>query len=691
MNKGNAYAGKPGARDGLANVAPLPCSCPQCRARRVCGGAGLPRAALPTPLVRPLCAFAGQLSCPPALCARAEMEALKPLTKHTVEWAASTQVEQEEPGLRPDQADDAPSEEGRRLQQPGAAAADSGADPEPLRRRRQQLAELSHALALLCQLLLLPSSRPLHKQLLSGLRPLLEQQQRQLAADEMRREDTFAGIAAARIAELAEAYLAASGCRPGDSSASGAPAEAGSDALLLGSALAALLANPACKPALADCAVPAVAALAQGIRGVLDPPTACGVAATHGASRAAALPTRGQPAATAGHGTAAAAVGGAGPPAGAAEPAEEGQEPPEGTSYITTTTMEALQDCSECGACLLAVSCRQAAASLQLWAACSRALRTPAGRLPGHAAPSLSTAGACSAAGRTCLHAMRRCRSPVSPKPVPAAGCGRRQATEMWAPTFPRLPAAVSAVYFLLSLFGRGMLERRPDAAAAAVRAAGEALLLALQGQSLVREALASAAVALYAAAVLPAAAPAALAACLSQGLMLPGGQEQEQSGGQPQPQLLLPGQAAGPYAAQAASTAEAAAAAGLLDAHLRQQGTSLAAELAKLAPINRVCAVRGAGLGRTSYYCWVSRFGRACAMLDTQGSARQRRPCPPVSGRGRARHEVRAAQTRRAAAPHAGRLPGSCLPALQPANLPPGRLVPLLNDPPCYLAVLAC
>lgn len=166
-------------------------------------------------------------------------------------------------------------------------------------------------------------------------------------------------------------------------------------------------------------------------------------------------------------------------------------------------------------------------------------------------------------------------------------------------PTFLTSSAAVSAIYFLLSNFGRRMLEHQPEAASAAVLAAGEALLLALQGQSLVREALASAAVALYAAAALPAAAPAALARCLSQGLMPPA--EHGQAGnGQPK-QLLLPSEAPASAAAltgltvdQATSIVAAAPAVGLLDGHLRQRGASLEAELAKLAPITRVCAIRG-------------------------------------------------------------------------------------------------
>lgn len=131
------------------------------------------------------------------------------------------------------------------------------------------------------------------------------------------------------------------------------------------------------------------------------------------------------------------------------------------------------------------------------------------------------------------------------------------------------------------------MLAEQPDAATAAVAAAGEALLLALRGQSLAREALASAAVALYASAALPAAAPAALARCFAEGLLAA-----EADGAAPPLHLLLPGETA--PAAGAAFAGTAPPPAGLLDAHLRQEGSSLVAELRRLPPLSRLCAVRG-------------------------------------------------------------------------------------------------
>lgn len=164
-------------------------------------------------------------------------------------------------------------------------------------------------------------------------------------------------------------------------------------------------------------------------------------------------------------------------------------------------------------------------------------------------------------------------------------------------------------MYYLLSAFGRPMLEQQPAAGAAAVTAAGDALLVALQGQALVREAMASAAVALYAAAALPDAPPAALARCFAQGLLCSGGSGSAVVG-QPTPMLLLPTEAEGSAAAMACGAGDIAV--GLVDSHLRQRqaqpnsdssrgsgrGSSsqggLAGELRQLPPLNRICAIRG-------------------------------------------------------------------------------------------------
>lgn len=178
-------------------------------------------------------------------------------------------------------------------------------------------------------------------------------------------------------------------------------------------------------------------------------------------------------------------------------------------------------------------------------------------------------------------------------------------------PRFSPACPAVSAMYYLLSSFGRPFLEQQPAAGAAAATAAGDALLLALQGQALVREAMASAAVALYAAAALPAARPAALARCFAQGLLV--GSGSGAAGGGAAPLLLLAEEADGSASKAAAAVGSGAVgpAIGLVDAHLRQRqarpdsavtsGSShdsgqsgLAEELSRLPPLNRICAIRG-------------------------------------------------------------------------------------------------
>ncbi len=246
----------------------------------------------------------------PMPCLLAEIEALKPLCSFTSEWAT------------------------RPLPEGAADAAAAAAQ-----RRR----DLQRVQSLLADLLLLPNSRPLHKQLLSGLRPLLEQQQQQQAQQQQAAAasaadgaasgegaPTLAGTVAARIAALAEECLA---IEQGQLEVQVAESESkGQEAVLqralrLGSALAALLANAACKPALLRCAAPAVAALAAGLRAALQPA---------GGEDAGAVQLGGDGAGTAG-GTAAAAAGAAGAAAAAAA-----------TEHITADVMEGLQDCSEC-------------------------------------------------------------------------------------------------------------------------------------------------------------------------------------------------------------------------------------------------------------------------------------------------------------------------------------------------------
>jgi hypothetical protein len=390
----------------------------------------------------------------------------------------------------------------------GAAAA-AAASPQ---QQQHAAAEQQRAQELLVELLLLPNSRPLHKQLLSGLRPLLEEQQRGQRAGGA----SFAQLAAARIQQLAQAELDSGG---------GGGSGGHSTALLLGSALASLLAHPACKPALAPCAAPAVAALAGGVRAALQ----------------------------------------------AAEGGEAGGQPGGDGAGVDAATMEGVQDSGE------ASCCRTAAAPL-LRLGCPRPCKRRS--LPLHGC-------ACRAAAAARLPCCRFIHVPPFLAPSPHV--------------------AVSAMYYLLSLHGGAMLAEQPAAGASAVVAAGDALLCALSGRALVREALASAAVALAAAATLPAAPPAALALCLAEGLLLvPGGAEggddaADSSPGQPLALLLLPEEAeGGAESGTAGSTAPPAGRLplGLLDCQLRQRGMGgLAAELRRLPPISRLCALRGAAL----------------------------------------------------------------------------------------------
>ena len=250
---------------------------------------------------------------PPRL---AEIEALKPLCSFTAEWAT------------------------RPLPEDPTAAASAA---------EQRQRDLQRVQSLLADLLLLPNSRPLHKQLLSGLRPLLEQQaqqaqqqQQQAAAGDSaavgQQAPTLAATVAARIAALAEECHAVE-----QRQQEGEPPESKRQeavlqlALRLGSALAALLANAACKPALLRCAAPAVAALAAGLRAALQP--------SGGACSAVAAGSSDGGAATGGGGAAGAGAPGAGAAAAAAAAGAAGAGA--AAEHITADVMEGLQDCSE--------------------------------------------------------------------------------------------------------------------------------------------------------------------------------------------------------------------------------------------------------------------------------------------------------------------------------------------------------
>jgi hypothetical protein len=100
-----------------------------------------------------------------------------------------------------------------------------------------------------------------------------------------------------------------------------------------------------------------------------------------------------------------------------------------------------------------------------------------------------------------------------------------------------------------------------------------------LQGNLLVREALASAAVLLYAVAALPDQRPDTMALAIARGLLCPG------------EQLELPPAADSTSSSQ---QQQAGAGPGLLDTLLQQQGTSLVQQLQTLSPVGRICAIRG-------------------------------------------------------------------------------------------------
>lgn len=188
--------------------------------------------------------------------------------------------------------------------------------PDAAAAAEQRQRDLRRVQGLLAGLLLLPNSRPLHKQLLSGLRPLLEQQAAAGAAGTTgatggEEAPTLAETVADRIAALAEECIAVEqGQCEGQLADSERQQAVLQRALRLGSALAALLAKATCKPALLRCAVPAVAALAAGLRAGLLP----GSSGNGGAESAA--PAAAEAAAAA-------------------------------TEHITADVMEGLQDCSE--------------------------------------------------------------------------------------------------------------------------------------------------------------------------------------------------------------------------------------------------------------------------------------------------------------------------------------------------------
>ncbi|GIL79887.1 hypothetical protein Vretifemale_9023, partial [Volvox reticuliferus] len=117
----------------------------------------------------------------------------------------------------------------------------------------------------------------------------------------------------------------------------------------------------------------------------------------------------------------------------------------------------------------------------------------------------------------------------------------------------------------------------------------GRAMLRALQGRALVREALASAAVVLWAASLLPDVAPGAAAAAFGQGLFLASTLSPSPPAGK--------GNAAGPvlvYGEPSGGLAADRPLGGWLDDWLRDRGSNLVLEIRRFSPIGRICSLKG-------------------------------------------------------------------------------------------------
>lgn len=169
-----------------------------------------------------------------------------------------------------------------------------------------------------------------------------------------------------------------------------------------------------------------------------------------------------------------------------------------------------------------------------------------------------------------------------------------------------------------------------------------------VQGSVLAREALASAAVALYAATTLPAATPQAVALHFAEGLLRPppqtihpsseGGHAEDAKRNRPTATRLVAA-AGGPTALEAPPL-------GLVDTQLRDGGSSLVHQLQGLPDIARVCALKG-GCSRGR------RGGNAAGGFCVRGSMRgcRVRDGTRVSP---SQARVKAASPRQEASPHA-------------------------------------
>lgn len=151
----------------------------------------------------------------------------------------------------------------------------------------------------------------------------------------------------------------------------------------------------------------------------------------------------------------------------------------------------------------------------------------------------------------------------------------------------------------------------------------------------LAREALASAAVALYAAATLPAASPQATALHFAEGLLMPPAAAPAAAGAASL-RLVVPGVGAAVSSGDGALEGPPLS---LLDAKLRSGGSSLVAELRRMPSISRVCALKGGGRRQLGMglviWCAGARLGRllfSCEMCGA-GLPWLRALGPPAAG----------------------------------------------------------
>eukprot|EP00892_Ulva_mutabilis_P007743 jgi/Ulvmu1/5340/UM022_0134.1 len=130
--------------------------------------------------------------------------------------------------------------------------------------------------------------------------------------------------------------------------------------------------------------------------------------------------------------------------------------------------------------------------------------------------------------------------------------------------------AAISAQYTTLQKFGSDVSSASEGAKAVGLTA--DSLVLVLSGCCVLREPALSAAAALWSAALLPAAAPAALAAVFVHGLVR---------------------ERVGSAAVEVTASDEAACGNSFVQEHWHEQGSSIEAKLSSMQPIGRACAIR--------------------------------------------------------------------------------------------------